>query len=60
MGAVERVVLDGFAEVFGRESRSAFQIGDGARNFQDAVMGARGNAEDAKMSGSRGTVVGPV
>ena len=45
VGAVERAVLDGFAEVFGRESRSAFQIGDGARSFQDAVMGARGNAE---------------
>jgi len=45
VGAVERAVLDGFAQVFGRESRGAFQIGDSARDFQDAVVGARGETE---------------
>ena len=45
VGAVEGAVLDGFARVFGREGRGALEVGDGARNFQDAIVSAGGKAE---------------
>lgn len=44
VGAVERAVLDGFAEMFGQEGFSALEVGYGARDFQDAVVGAGGEA----------------
>jgi hypothetical protein len=37
--------LDGFAEVLGLDGGGGFQIGDGAGYFQDAVVGAGGEAE---------------
>ena len=40
VGAVERAVLDGFGYVFGFDGRRLFDVGDGAGDFQDAVVGA--------------------
>jgi hypothetical protein len=37
--------LDGFAEVLWFDRGRGFQIGDGAGDFEDAVVGARGKAE---------------
>jgi len=37
--------LDGFAQVLGFDRGGGFEIGDGARYFQDAVVGAGGEAE---------------
>lgn len=45
VSAVEGAVLDGFAEVFGSQGWGAFEVGDGARDFQDAIVGASGEAE---------------
>src|SRR2546421_1566361 len=45
VGAIERAVLNGFAEMFGFDGIRGVEIGDGARNFQDAVVGASGKAE---------------
>src|SRR5713226_7851665 len=38
--AVERAVLDGFAQVAGFDVRGGIQIGNRPRYFQDAVVGA--------------------
>ena len=43
--AVEGAVLDGFAEVGGGDAGLAGEVGDGARDLQDAVVGAGGEAE---------------
>ena len=40
VSAVERAVLDGFGDVFGFDVGGVFDIGDGAPDFQDAVVGA--------------------
>ena len=39
--AIQSAVLDGFGEMRHREVLCAFEIGDGARHFEDAVVGAR-------------------
>ena len=36
--------MDGFGDVFGGDSRRAADIGDGAGDFEDAIVGARGEA----------------
>ena len=38
---VEGAVLDGFSDVFGGNFRQAVQVGDGAGDFQNPVMGPR-------------------
>lgn len=38
---VERAVLNGLGEVFDADSRRIGEVGDGARDFEDAVVGAR-------------------
>src|SRR5690242_1708527 len=40
IGPVEGAILDGFSNVFGSDLRGAFEIGDGAGDFQNTVMGA--------------------
>jgi hypothetical protein len=40
VGAVERTVLDGFTQIVWRDGVGAFQVGDGAGHFEDAVVGA--------------------
>lgn len=42
IAAVEGAVLNGFSQMGDSEVFGAFQVGDGARHFEDAVMGARG------------------
>lgn len=42
--AVERTVVDGFADVCGIDVFTSGKIGDGAGDFQDAVVGACGKA----------------
>ncbi len=44
IGAIERPVLDGFSEVGDGEGRRAFQVGNGAGDFEDAIVGAGGEA----------------
>jgi len=38
VGAVEAAVLDGFGDVFGLDRVGTFEVGDGASDFQDAVV----------------------
>src|SRR5690242_14050129 len=45
VGAVEGAVLDGLAEVLGLEGGGGIEVGDGAGDFEDAVMGTGGEAE---------------
>src|ERR1700722_20778231 len=40
VGAIEASVLDGLGDVFGFDVRGVFDIGDGASDFQDAVVRA--------------------
>src|ERR1700722_13066205 len=40
VGAIEASVLDSFGDVFGFDVRGVFDIGDGASDFQDAVVRA--------------------
>ena len=40
VGAVEGAVLDGFGYVFGLDGWRLFDIGDGAGDLEDAVVGA--------------------
>jgi hypothetical protein len=40
VGSVEGAVLDGFGDVFGFDGWRFFDVGDGARDFQDAVVSA--------------------
>src|SRR5438876_4863844 len=40
VAAVERPVLDGFGDVRGADGLGALEVGDGARDFQNAVVGA--------------------
>lgn len=44
VAAVERAVLDGLGQVRDGEMVGAFQVGDGARDFEDAVVGAGGES----------------
>ncbi len=44
VAAVEGPVLDGFGEVGDGEVLGAFEIGDGAGDFEDAIVGAGGEA----------------
>ena len=44
VGAVEAAVLDGFGDVFGFEVGGVFEVGDGAGDFQNAVVGAGAQA----------------
>ncbi len=44
VAAVEGAVLDGLGEVGDGKMFRAFQVGDGAGNFEDAVVGAGGEA----------------
>ena len=37
--AVKRTVLDSFGDVFGLDLGSVFDVGDGAGDFEDAVVG---------------------
>ena len=37
---IEGAILDGFSNVFGSDLRSAFEIGDGAGDFQNAIVRA--------------------
>ena len=43
--AVEGAVLDGFGEVGGGDVGAGVEVGDGARELQDAVVGARGEMQ---------------
>src|SRR5256885_6561588 len=45
IGTIEGAVLNGFAEMFGFDGIRGVEIGDGARDFKDAVVGASGKAE---------------
>src|SRR5438552_15008582 len=45
VGTVKRAVLDSFAEMFGFDGIRGVEIGDGAGDFEDAVVGASGEAE---------------
>ena len=42
-GAVQVAVGDGFHVVVGEDVGAAFEIGDGAGDFEDAVVGPRGH-----------------
>src|ERR1017187_9097692 len=42
--AVEAAVLDGFGEVLGGDGGGFIEVGDGAGNFEDAVVGPGGEA----------------
>ena len=42
--AIQGAVLDGFGDVLGLDSLSSFQISDGSSDFEDAIVGARGQA----------------
>ena len=44
VGAVECSVLDGFGKVGNGEMLDAFEIGDGARDFENAIVGAGGES----------------
>src|SRR5687768_11681671 len=41
VGAVERAVADGLGDVPGEYLFGGFEVGDGAADFEDAVVGAR-------------------
>src|SRR5690348_362298 len=43
--AVERAVLDCFRNMHGTDGFSAVEVGDGAGDFQDAIVGARGKPQ---------------
>ena len=43
--AVERAVLDGFADVLRTDDFALIEVGDGACDLHDAVIGAGGHAE---------------
>jgi hypothetical protein len=45
--AVEAAVLDGFGEVLGGDVGGMIEVGDGAGDFEDAVVGAGGEAHAA-------------
>ncbi len=45
VGTVEGPVLDGFAEMFGFNGVGGVEVGDGASDFEDAVVSASGKAE---------------
>ena len=45
--AVEAAVLDGFGDVLGGDRRRAADIRDGARDFENAIVGARRKAHTA-------------
>ncbi len=47
VGPVERAILDGLAEMARFKVLGSVQIGDGTRDFQDAIMSARGKAQAA-------------
>src|SRR5688572_7861098 len=44
-GAVQRSILDGLADVRGGDVAAAVQVGDGAGDLYDAVVGARGEPQ---------------
>jgi hypothetical protein len=44
---VEAAVLDGFGEVLGSDGGGLIEVGDGAGDFEDAVVGAGGEAHAA-------------
>jgi len=45
VGTIEGAVLNGFAEMFGFDGIRGVEIGDGARDFKDAVVSTSGKAE---------------
>src|SRR5260370_39815711 len=45
VGAIEGAVLNGFAEVAGLDAFGGVEVGDGAGDFENAVVGARGKGE---------------
>ena len=57
--AVQVAVLDGFGDVSGTDIRRFFQIGDGAGNFQDAVIGPGGQPQlvDGRFQQGAGNIV---
>ena len=59
--AVQVAVLDGFGDVSGTDIRRFFQIGDGAGNFQDAVIGPGGQPQlvDGRFQQAAGNIVNP-
>jgi hypothetical protein len=44
VAAVERAVLDGFGQMGDGQVLGAFEVGDGAGHFEDAIVRARGEA----------------
>src|SRR4051794_39724904 len=40
VGPVEGAILNGFSNMFGRNLRGAFEVGDRACDFQNAIVGA--------------------
>ena len=57
--AVEAAVLDGFGEVLGGDGGGFIEVGDGAGNFEDAVVGAGGeaHASDGHFEGALAGIV---
>ena len=55
---VEAAVLDGFGDVFGGNSSGAGEVGDGAGDLEDAVVGAGAEAQAADGA-TRGCGDGP-
>ena len=57
--AVEAAVLDGFGKVLGGDGGGFIEVGDGAGNFEDAVVGAGGeaHASDGHFEGALAGIV---
>jgi hypothetical protein len=45
VGAIERTILHGFGHVCGFDALAGGEVGDGARDLQNAVVRARGESE---------------
>src|SRR2546430_6186430 len=43
--AIKRAIVDGFGNVSGIDFIGVFEIGDGAADFQDAIVGSRGEPQ---------------
>lgn len=44
VAAIQRAILDGFGDVGDGEVLGGFEVGDGAGDFEDAVVGAGGES----------------
>ena len=56
--AIEGAVLDGFADVLGGDFFGAGEVGDGTRDLEDAVVGARAEVELAQRHAQEAFAVG--